>query len=176
MKADSMKSAHRSNRGVFRLYIITFIVMAFTGFGQMPIFKRYYISDIPGMGWSADFFATHYIHYLGAILLLALIAYALVHYLALGRKQFRLTASGYFRILLLAGIVVTGVFRVFKNLPDVVFSPGVTMFIDLAHLGFMMMYLFAALVFVILRSRWLVPRNAGAQALGRRARSKGLVA
>jgi hypothetical protein len=162
MKPDSTKKALRSGRGLFRLYVVTFIVLAFTGFGQMPIFKRYYLSDIPGMAWSADFYATHFIHYLGAAFLLALITYAVVNYLALGRQQFRLTGSGYFRILLLAGIVITGVFRVFKNLPDVLFSPGFTMFIDLAHLGFMMLYLFAALVFVILRSRWLVPRNAGA--------------
>jgi hypothetical protein len=159
MSTDNVKSAPRSSRGISWLYTVTFIVMAFTGFGQMPIFKRYYISDIPGMAWSADFYTTHYIHYLGAIFLLALIAYAIVNYLALGKKQFRLTASGYFRILLLAGIVVTGIFRVFKNLPDVLFSPGMTMFIDLAHLGFMMLYLFAVLFFVIIRSGWLVPKN-----------------
>lgn len=41
-----------------------------------------------------------------------------------------------------------------KNLPDVVFSPGFTMFIDIAHLGLMMCYLFAALIFVIFKSKW----------------------
>ena len=133
--------------------------MAFTGFGQMPIFKRYYISDIPGMAWSADFYLTHYIHYLGAIFLLALIAYTVVSYLSLERKRYRLTVSAYARILLLAGIVVTGAFRVMKNLPDVVFSPGFTLFIDIAHLGFMMIYLFAVLFFAVFRSRWLVPKT-----------------
>ena len=32
------------------IYVAILIVMAFTGFGQMPIFKRYYISDIPRHG------------------------------------------------------------------------------------------------------------------------------
>ena len=137
-------------------YMTVLFFMALSGFGQMPIFKRYYISDIPGMAWSADFYATHYIHYLGAIFLLALIAYGIVNYLVLGRRQFRLTVSGCVRILLLAGIVVTGIFRVFKNLPDVVFPPGVTMFIDISHLGFMMMYLFTAIFFLIFRSKWVV--------------------
>jgi hypothetical protein len=128
--------------------------MAFTGFGQMPIFKRYYISDIPGLGWSADFYKTHYIHYLGAALLLGLLAYLMVDYFLKGRHEFHLTASAYVRIVLLGGIVVTGIFRVLKNLPDVVFSPGFTLFIDISHLGFMMAYLLAALIFVILRSGW----------------------
>jgi hypothetical protein len=135
-------------------YIGIFIVMAFTGFGQMPIFKRFYISDIPGLGWSADFYATHYIHYLGAALLLGLLAYCIADYFLKGRREFHLTASAYVRIALLAGIVITGIFRVLKNLPDVVFSPGFTMFIDIAHLGFMMAYLMAALVFLIFKSGW----------------------
>ncbi len=129
--------------------------MTFTGFGQMPIFKRYYISDIPGMGWAADFYATHYIHYIGAILLLGLVAYAIFDYFFTGRREFGLTASAYVRILLLCGIVVTGIFRVLKNLPDVVFSPGFTLFIDIAHLGFMMFYLLAALLFLIIKSGWI---------------------
>jgi heme A synthase len=137
-----------------RFYVFLFAVMAFTGFGQMPIFKRYYISDIPGLGWSADFYATHYIHYLGAALLLGLLAYWIVDYLLTGRREFHLTTSAYVRIVLLGGIVVTGIFRVFKNLPDVVFSPGFTMFIDIAHLGFMMAYLLAALIFLVFKSGW----------------------
>lgn len=36
------------------LYGFVFVVMAFTGFGEMPIYNRYYISDVPGMGWTSD--------------------------------------------------------------------------------------------------------------------------
>lgn len=137
-----------------KFYILLFTVMAFTGFGQMPIFKRYYIADIPGMGWTADFYVTHYIHYIGAILLLGLVAYCILDYFFSGRREFSLTGSAYVRILLLGGIVITGIFRVLKNLPDVVFSPGFTLFIDISHLGFMMFYLFAALLFLIIKSGW----------------------
>ncbi len=52
------------------------------------------------------------------------------------------------------GIFITGIFRVFKNLPDVVFSPEFTLFIDISHLGFMMFYLFAALLFLIIKFGW----------------------
>lgn len=141
------------------IFIPLMAVMAFTGFGQMPIFKRYYISDIPGMGWSADFYLTHYIHYLGAIILLGLIIYAIVDYILLGRRYCTLTISAYIRILFLAGIVVTGVFRVLKNLPNMLFSPGFTLFIDISHLGFMMLYLFSALIFLLMKSGWLQPKN-----------------
>lgn len=137
-----------------KIYVLLFTVMAFTGFGQMPVFKRYYISDIPGMGWSADFYATHYIHYLGAILLLGLVAYWIADYFLAGRREFNLAASAYVRILLLGGIIITGIFRVLKNLPDVVFSPGFTCFIDISHLGFMLIYLLSALVFLIMKSGW----------------------
>ncbi len=71
-----------------------------------------------------------------------------------------LAASAYLRIALLGGgIVVTGIFRVFKNLPDVVFSPGFTLFIDIAHLGFMMVYIFSALFFLIIKSGWVVRKS-----------------
>lgn len=137
-----------------KFYILLFIMMAFTGFGQMPIFKRYYVADIPGMGWTADFYVTHYMHYIGAIILLGLVAYCILDYFLTGRRKFSLTGSAYVRILLLGGIVITGIFRVLKNLPDVFFSPGFTLFIDISHLGFMMFYLFGALLFLIIKSGW----------------------
>ncbi|MDO8941789.1 MAG: hypothetical protein Q7U75_01325, partial [Desulfobacterales bacterium] len=55
------------------LYMITLVTMTLTGFGQMPIYKRYYLSDIPGLEWLADFYLTRYAHYIGASVLLALV-------------------------------------------------------------------------------------------------------
>ena len=155
MKAKNTRLALVRNRAVHWLFGALFIIMAFTGFGQMPIFKRYYVSDIPGMGWSADFYLTHYIHYLGAILLFALLAFVITDYVANGRKRYQLTSSAYVRLALLAGIVCTGIFRVLKNLPDWVFSPGFTLFIDISHLGFMMLYLLSAAVFALLKAEWI---------------------
>ncbi|MDZ7698476.1 MAG: FeS-binding protein [Deltaproteobacteria bacterium] len=160
MKNKTRTAVSGNRRLVKWLYLLTFIVMAFTGFGQMPIFKRFYVSDVPGMGWSADFYLTHYIHYLGAIFLLALLAYVIVDYFLSTRHQLTLTATAYVRILLLAGIVVTGIIRVFKNLPDVVFSPGFTMFVDISHLGFMMFYLLFAAVCLVIKSGWVQTRSA----------------
>jgi hypothetical protein len=145
----------KNARIMSRLFVAAFVIMAFTGFGQMPIFKRYYISDIPGFAWSADYYTTHYIHYLGAIFLLGFFAYAALDYFLSGRKAYSLTGSAYVRLALLTGIVVTGIFRVLKNLPDVVFSPNFTLFFDVAHLGFIMLYLLFAFAFFLLKSGWV---------------------
>ena len=158
MKSEKAYAASAGANLLRWIYLFTLCMMAITGFGQMPIFKRYYIADIPGMGWLADFYLTHYMHYLGAILLLGLFAYFIVDYLLSGRKEFRLTPSAYVRIVLMAGIVCTGIIRVLKNLPDVVFSPGLTLFVDISHLGFMMVYLLTALVIMILKSTWVVSK------------------
>lgn len=158
MRSKDMDALPKDRKILRWMYVLLFIVMGFTGMGQMPIFKRYYISDIPGMGWSSDFFLTHTIHYIGAILLLGLIAYAIMDHIFLGRKRYTLTKSAYIRIVFLCGIVLTGIFRVLKNLPDVLFSPGFTLFIDISHLCFMMGYLFSALIFLVLKTGWIRTR------------------
>ena len=98
-------------------------------------------------------------HYIGAILLLALIVYCIVVYFGLMRKTMKLTWAAYIRITLLAAIITTGIFRVLKNLPDVVFSPGFTMFIDLAHLIFMMLLIIFGIIFIITRRGWLTTKT-----------------
>lgn len=140
---------------ISRTYIFILFMMCLTGFGQMPIFKRYYIADIPGLGWLAEFYLTHYMHYIGAVLLFAIFAYCVAGYFLVLRHRFRLTRSAYVRIILLSAITVTGIFRVLKNLPDIVFSPNFTMFIDISHLVFMMVFLLASAVFLFMKAGWV---------------------
>lgn len=137
------------------LYTGLMILMGVTGFAQMPIFKRYYIADIPGLGWLADFYLTHDIHYIGAFFLLAFFMYKITEFFLMHREDYQITPAGWVRIFFILGIVITGIFRVFKNLPNVLFSPGFTMFIDISHLLFMMGLMVAAIVFMIIRSGWL---------------------
>ena len=140
------------------VYLILLFTMGLTGFGQMPIFKRYYIADIPGFGWLAQYYTTHYIHYIGAIALFVFFVYAAVVYWGLLRQQFQLTWAAYVRITLLALIAITGIFRVLKNLPDVVFSPLFTMAIDISHLVFMIFLMLSGTLFIILKKKWLVEK------------------
>ena len=135
-------------------YMILLLFMALSGFGQMPIFKRYYIADIPGLGWLAQFYVTHYIHYLAAILILALVAYMIVDYLILQKKHLRLSASGYVRGAILAGILLSGVLLVVRNLAGSQFGPRFIIFLDLAHLGLVMTFLMATGYCLIFKKQW----------------------
>ncbi len=160
MKPEKTNRRYMEERIIKPIYLFLLFTLGLTGFGQMPIFKRYYIADIPGLGWTAKFYVTHYLHYLGAVCLLFLIVYSLVVYLGLLRWFYAPSRAAYVRLVILAAIVFTGVFRVLKNLPDVTFSPGFTMFVDISHLAFMMLLMICGIVFMVTRSGWLVPRNA----------------
>lgn len=62
------------------------ILLIFSGFGQMPMYKRYYITAIPGLGWSGDFELTLIMHYVTAIIFVAAVVFHLVYHL--GMKEF----------------------------------------------------------------------------------------
>lgn len=155
MKSKPVTRLFAEQRWVNPVYLTLVFIMGLSGFAQMPIFKRYYIADIPGLGWLAQFYVTHTIHYIGAILLLVLTTYIATVYLKLMRKRLSLTKSAYIRIAIFAAVMVTGIFRVLKNLPDMVFSPGFTMFIDISHLGFMMALMVCGLIAIVARCKWL---------------------
>ncbi len=46
---------------------ISGIMLIFTGLGCLPLFKRYYITEIPGFKWTADFYTVTKVHYIFAI-------------------------------------------------------------------------------------------------------------
>ena len=141
------------------LYLIVVILLALSGFAQMPIMKRYYIADIPGLSWLADFYTTHTMHYILAAVLIFLLVYIVVVYLAVDRRNFKLTAMAMIRIVLMAILIASGVFRVLKNLPDIAFSPDFIVLIDFTHLGAAMILIFAGIVSLILRRRWVAQRQ-----------------
>jgi hypothetical protein len=141
---------------VWVVYLATVFMLTLTGFAQMPIFKRYYIADIPGLGWLAQFYVTHLLHYIGAIVLLALLAYVVAHYLMVLRRNWRITASGYVRVLFLGGILATGIPRVIKNFEGYYLSSGMIIFLDLLHLAMVMGFLLASLYCAVRRRPWVV--------------------
>lgn len=132
-----------------RAFILLTAVLALSGLAQMPIFKRYYVADLPGLGWLADFWFTHKLHYVAAIGLLFFLGWALVRWLGRWRLDTRLSALGLVRLAFLAVIVVTGAMRMIKNQPGMSFSPELTMVVDWTHLGFVILLGLAALAGVI---------------------------
>ena len=127
--------------------------LALSGFGQMPIFKRYYLADIPGMGWLAAYYVTNTIHYIGAAIFLGLLAYMVIVYLRSRAVGVRITASGALRAGAVAIIVVTGILRVLKSRPDVYLGANTVFAVDLAHLAGVMLWGFLALAAAIVRRR-----------------------
>ena len=71
-----------ASRRIARVWFGIMLLMTVTGMGQMPIFKRYYIADIPGLGWLADPYTVHWVHYAGAIALVGLGAWLAIMHLA----------------------------------------------------------------------------------------------
>ncbi len=55
--------------------VLSILVLFFTGFGQMPIYKRYFIDQLPGLGWSSNFLVTLNIHYIAAAALIFISIY-----------------------------------------------------------------------------------------------------
>ncbi len=48
------------------LYGAAAVTALFTGFGNMPLWGRYYVADLPGLAWSGDFFINVNVHILAA--------------------------------------------------------------------------------------------------------------
>lgn len=108
--------------------------LAVTGASQMPIFKRYYIAEVPGLGWTAKYYLTHKLHYVGAIGMLFLAGCLLSMHFGQWRRRYQLRPWAWPRLGLIAVVLLTGVVRVLKNLPGVTFEPTTVMIVDWAHL------------------------------------------
>lgn len=46
---------------------VSALVLLLTGIFELPVAKRYYIITLPGLGWSADFITSLYLHYAAAL-------------------------------------------------------------------------------------------------------------
>jgi hypothetical protein len=136
-------------------FVLTLFFSALTGFAQMPIYKRYYIADLPGLGWLAEFYVTHALHYISAIGFIAITAYLVTDFWLAGRKSFQITLMGYVRAIMLALILVSGVLLVFRNLPGHRFEPEIVMAMDFSHLGLVILFLITSLFTKIWRKGWI---------------------
>lgn len=124
--------SHPWERTIFKFSIAVLIL---SGLAQMPLFKRYYIADIPGLAWTADYHFNHILHYVAAAVLLFIAVRWGVTYLTKRKKQLKLTMNGKIRVSLFLIIIMSGFFRAVKNLPEFYFSPVTTTAIIWIHLA-----------------------------------------
>ena len=62
------------------LVALSGILLLFSGFGQLPLYKRYYVTKIPGLAWSDNYEITLVIHYLAAAIFTAAVCFHLVYH------------------------------------------------------------------------------------------------
>jgi hypothetical protein len=124
-------------------YFLVLFALVFSGFGQMPIFKRYYLADIPGLAWTADFYITLYIHYVAAALFVGLSAYYLITRVFTGVLRPSLDRRAMWRGGIFIWMIFTGAILVARNLP-VVLPGGLIIFATLAHVTGTMLFLILA--------------------------------
>jgi uncharacterized membrane protein len=152
-------TASRKANGMRWYYGAALVLALFTGFGNMPLYRRYYIADIPGLAWSGDFFANLYVHYLAGAVLLALSVYLCMVFWKEKRRNYSLTGSGLARVVALCLVLVSGVIMALKNLPGAVIPFPLVAVLNLGHMGLAMV---AAALFVlssILRWPWATVRR-----------------
>ncbi len=142
-------------QGALRKYIygITFFFLVLTGFGQMPVYKRYYISDIPGLDWLSQFYVTHMMHYIASSVFIALVFYVVISFILRGTG--RITTSGYLKIFIIAGLIVSGVFMVIRNLSGIVLGHNLIIAFNLIHLGLCVMLMAVSFYTLVTKKSWI---------------------
>ncbi|MEA4858422.1 MAG: hypothetical protein AAGU21_09790 [Solidesulfovibrio sp.] len=121
-----------------RLLLAAALGLGLTGLGQMPIFSRYYVADIPGLWWLGDFRITAAAHLALAAVLLCVLSAMATAYLGAGRGRPGLTGPGKWRVGLYAAIAATGLLRVLQNGAAPPLGPGGVRYLDWGHLALAM--------------------------------------
>ncbi len=59
---------------------VSTFLLVFSGIGQMPMYKRYMVDQLPGLAWTSDYSVTLLVHYWAAAALILAVAYHLVYH------------------------------------------------------------------------------------------------
>ncbi len=145
-------SLTRTSKGSRLLYYLAAGAAIFTGMGQLPIMKRYYIADLPLLGWSQDFYLMSDLHYLAAALLLGVLAWRLTLSRRVLDRSWSWGPRSSWGWLLLTLLFISGVFKVARN-AGVFLNPTFIMVLDFMHLGSAMAFMITGLVALIARGR-----------------------
>lgn len=119
---------------------------------QMPLAKRYYLTDLPGMAWTGNFYFVHRLHYIVAAVFLLLLGVVVVNWFHFWRGRLSLTGLGWARVGVVAALVVSGGLRVYRNLPGVTMHPDAVMTIEWLHLVSVMVLGILALAALVRKS------------------------
>jgi len=124
-----------NSRGLTWLFAAAVLVALFTGFGNMPLYGRYYIADIPGFQWSGNFIANLKVHLVTGALLLAIAVYSLIGFVRQNDKWREFPLHRKLLYIAVALALASGLLAVLKNFAFL--NPGLAlnMTITFFHLG-----------------------------------------
>lgn len=69
-----------ANRFIHWGSALSIILLIITGLGQLPLYKRYNIAQLPGAEWLGSFFSTLHVHYLAAAFLIFVVSFHLFYH------------------------------------------------------------------------------------------------
>jgi hypothetical protein len=148
----------RFDAGLKWAYRAAIVVALFTGIGNMPMWGRFFVADIPGFGWSGDFFVNLHVHYLSGALLLTISSYSIVVYRQRCDRRLTLSTAGIVRGALLGLVLVSGLLSAIKNLAFIDLPMTGLMVLVFLHLGGVMAFVFFTLVFWSRKKPWMTAR------------------
>lgn len=68
------------------LIAISGLVLVFSGFGELPMYKRYMLTALPGLSWAGDFHIQLKLHYMAAIVFVAAGVFHVLYHGLLGHR------------------------------------------------------------------------------------------
>jgi membrane-associated PAP2 superfamily phosphatase len=136
------------------IYGVAAMMALFTGLGNMPLYGRYYLADLPGLRWTGNFIVNVSVHYIFGAVLVALGIYFLTLYLLLRRHGWRLSRPGTAQAVALILVLSSGVIMAVKNFSGVAFALPLLIGLNLYHLGSAMLFAAVALGVLILKKPW----------------------
>jgi formate dehydrogenase gamma subunit len=68
------------------LLALSGLLLIFSGFGELPMYKRYMVTEIPGLSWAGDFFIQLKIHYLAGIVFVSVMVFHALYHGWLGHQ------------------------------------------------------------------------------------------
>lgn len=140
------------------IYLIAMTFTILSGFSQMPMAKRYYLTSIPGLGWTGNYYITHNVHYFSATLLLIIFAYFITMYFLKFKHKYRFTIKAYVKFIVLAVLTGSGILHVFANLRGIAFRETIITVIDFVHIYSAVAFLIILVLFTIKKIDWFSQR------------------
>jgi formate dehydrogenase gamma subunit len=68
------------------LLALSGLLLIFSGFGELPMYKRYMVTQIPGLSWTGDFFIQLKLHYLAGIVFVSIMVFHAIYHGWLGHQ------------------------------------------------------------------------------------------